>query len=78
MDTYKLASKFNLTHGWGIAPADFDLLLFIHETARNNETEMIMRVVEDVLEDANFHSVLAAIHDGDYADAKHIYYMMNN
>lgn len=75
MDTYKLASKFNLDHGWGITPADFDLLSFIHEAARNNETKMIMQVVEDVFEDANFHSVLAALQYGEYDSAKHLYYM---
>jgi len=75
MDTYKLASKFNLAHGWGITPADFDLLSFIHEAARNNETEKIMQVVEDILEDANFHSVLAALQCGEYTTAKSLYYM---
>ena len=62
---YKLAAKFSEEHEWGITLNMFTMLVLFHY----NGNDYAKLLVEDILEDCNFHTVNKMVHEGQYIDA---------
>lgn len=62
---YKLAAKFSEEHEWGITLNMLIILVLFHF----NGNDYSKLLVEDILEDCNFHTVNKMVHEGQYTDA---------
>lgn len=64
-DIYKCAAEFSKEHEWGITYNTMVMLAFFH----CNGNDYSKQLVEDILEDCNFHTINKIIHEGRYIDA---------
>lgn len=64
-ETYKIADEFSKEHEWGITLNLLIVLAHFHFNG-NDYSKML---VEDILEDCNFHTINKLIHEGKYIDA---------
>ena len=65
VECYKTAAEFAKEHEWGITLNLLVVLISFHFNG-NDYSKML---VEDILEDCNFHTINKMIREGKYADA---------